>query len=105
MAKLTLLEQQRRVLRAMQRAQVVLADCTGSTYISSYCNDSRDYYSATFELATFEHTDEGVKIKERYIFEWTSSKWTSSRKIGFKKAWDEFMTDMMKKLWEGENNG
>lgn len=100
MAKLTLLEQHRRVLRAMQRAQIVLADCPGSTYIRSYCNDSRTYYSATFELATFEHTDEGVKIKERYVFEWTCS-----RNIGFKKAWDEFLKDMMKKLLEGENNG
>lgn len=100
MAKLTLLEQHRRVLRAMQRAQVVLADCPGSTYIRSYCNDTGTYYSATFELALFELTDEGVKIKERYVFEWTSLLRTS-----FKKAWDEFMKDMTKKLWEGENNG
>ena len=100
MAKLTLLEQHRRVLRAMQRAQIILADCPGSTYIRSYRNDSGTYYWATFELTLFEHTDEGTKIKERYTFEWNSLLKTS-----FKKAWDGFLTDMMKKLWEGENNG
>lgn len=100
MAKLTLLEQHRRVLRAMQRAQVVLSDCGGSVSIRSYCNEDKTYFSAAFTITLFDRSGAETRIRKQGHFDWTSITHGS-----FRKMWEEFLTAAMKEFQEEENNG